>query len=120
MKKLLTFLVFALLCNTLFSATPDSTFYCDDTFNISPHEQCFVFSSMDWYDNVIVYDINNNKVVKRINVKREARKQISQIIFVPYMDWGVGEYVIVAKGKTHREECKFIIKETYTMMIYNN
>ena len=49
-----------------------------------------------------------------------AKKQISQLVFVPYLDWGVGEYVIVAKYKKYKKECRFIIKDTYTILIYNN
>ena len=120
MKKLLTLLAFVFLSSTLFSANPDSTFFCDDLFNISPHEQCFVFSSMDWYKTIVVYDIENNKVVEKINVKRMAKKQISQLVFVSYLNWGVSEYVIVAKNKKYKKECRFIIKDTHTILIYNN
>ena len=120
MKKLLTLLAFVFLSSTLFSANPDSTFFCDGLFNISPHEQCFVFSSMDWYKTIAVYDIENNKVVEKINVKRMAKKQISQLVFVSYLNWGVGEYVIVAKNKKYKKECRFIIKDTHTILIYNN
>lgn len=120
MKKLLTLLSFVLLSSTLFSVNPDSTSICDDLFNISPHEQCFVFSSMDWYKTIEVYDIENNKIVGKINVKRMAKKQIFQLVYVPYSDWGVGEYVIVAKNKKYKKECRFIIKDTYTILIYDN
>lgn len=118
MKKLLT-LTFVLLSNTLFSANPDSTLTCDDVFKISPHEQCFVFSSMDWYNTIEIYDIENNKVGK-INVKRMGKKQIFQLVYVPYSDWGVGEYVIVAKYKKYKKVCRFIIKDTHTILIYDN
>lgn len=74
MKKLLTLLSFVLLSSTLFSVNTDNTPISNDLFNISPHEQCFVFSSMDWYKTIEVYDIENNKVVGKINVKRTAKK----------------------------------------------
>ena len=77
--------------------------------DIADGEQSFVFSSMDWYRTVSVYDADNGATVMRMNVKREARKQVSQLVFVPLSFFAEGDYIILLrKGKAVRAFRMFI------------
>lgn len=85
--------------------SPDTLAVILKTFglDVSESEYSFVFSSMDWYRTVSVYDADNGATVMRMNVKKEARKQTSQLVFVPLSFFAGGDYIIVLrKGKYSR------------------
>lgn len=120
MKKFLTTALAALSLSLSVSASTADTvppFKDDGVFNIIPYEESFAFSSVEWYNRVLVYDIGTGRKVAEVNLRREARRQCSQIVFVPYGGWGCGEYCVVARGGGRTEWCRFVIYPYRTMMV---
>lgn len=90
-------------------------------FNTVPHEQSLVFSSIEWYNTVIIAGAETGEVVRRVNLKRESRRQDSQLVFVYYGDLPVGEYVVVAKKGKRQATCKLLVgKYNVILMVDNN
>lgn len=79
--------------------------------SIGKNDATLYFSSMDWFDVVECRDEEGGLITK-INVHREANKQLSQIISISFKDWGDGEYIIVLR---HKNEIK-----TATLRIYDD
>ena len=89
-------------------------------FNTVPYEQSLVFSSVEWYNTVIVADAETGKVVRRVNLKRESRRQNSQLVFVFYGDLPVGEYAVVAKNGKRHVSCKMLVGKYNVILIVDN
>lgn len=101
-------------------ASPSDTippFFDDGVFNVIPYEQAFAFSSVEWYNRVLVYDIGTGRKVADVNLRREARRQCSQIVFVPYDEWGCGEYYVIVTGRGRSEYCRFAIYPYRTVLV---
>lgn len=88
---------------------------------ISNNDRCFVFSSMDWYTKIVAYDQGKN-VIWKMNVKTEARKNQSQLIFETfdfiYDDYAYFVFKSINETKYVRfnpktQEQKYITKEEF-------
>ena len=72
---------------------------------------------MEWFRYVTVYNIENGNEVERVNVRKAARKQTSQLVFIPYGEWGVGEYVIILESRNALKEVRLYIRKDNAVLV---
>ena len=77
------------------------------------NEPSIVFSSMDWFKLVTIYNTEDGKVMFRQNIKSEARHQLSQLVIVDYSEWPCGEYVVVLRNGLKSKIIRIVRRETY-------
>lgn len=104
---------------TSFASTPDSVIWSNGVtyVNFCPSENSLVVSSMEWFRYVTVYNIENGNEVERVNVRKAARKQTSQLVFIPYGEWGVGEYVIILESRNALKEVRLYIRKDNAVLV---
>ena len=122
MRKFLLLYLFAFFSFAANASKPDTLAKEPPNwiFNTVAHEESFVFSSVEWYNTVVIANAETGKVVKRVNLKRESRRQNSQLVFVYYGDLPIGEYVVVAKKGKTQVTCKLLIGKYNAILIVDN
>lgn len=122
LKKLKLFtvlLLYVLSAHTAFpqTADTDSCSAYSGSVGFILKEHSLAFPSMDWFETVKIYNVENRTMVCSFNVKYEARQQLSQIVAISYEDWPCGEYVIVLKHGTRQKEVKLVKDEYFVMLM---
>ena len=109
-----------LLCTTTsFANAPDSVIWSNGVtyVNFCPTEPSLVVSSMEWFRYITVYSVESGDEIERINVRKAARKQTSQLVFIPYDGWGLGEYVIILEDRNALKEVHLYIRNENAVLV---
>ena len=100
-------------CLTVSAAQHDSVKVVNSTewLTVTRDGSALVFSSLDWYRTVSVYGCDDGRLEHRISMRKESRKQVSQLLFMDLGMFSEGDYVIVIRNGARRAMFRMFVYE---------
>lgn len=79
--------------------------------------RCLIFSSMDWFSSVRIYDTETGRNIYRSSIRLRDRSETSQLVFVDFSEWPNSEYAIVLKGDGRTETARLVISDDRCILV---